>query len=107
VLVPQYLQSVPVVDGWKTNFDYYLKTAKPLDPQVMAIHSYGRDKAKQLTSGINVTSFDPTDYDQDILWADGFFVRLAAEGHPLIPGGTTTGRRPGFRGRPFVGSRDC
>jgi type IV pilus assembly protein PilA len=75
VLVPQYLQSVPVVDGWKTQFDYYLKTAKPLDPQVMAIHSYGRDKTKQLTSGINVTSFDPTDYDQDILWADGFFVR--------------------------------
>ena len=22
-----------------------------------------------------VTSFDPTDYDQDIVWADGFFVR--------------------------------
>jgi type II secretion system protein G len=75
VLVPQYLQSVPVVDGWKTNYDYYLKTATPLDPQVMAIHSYGRDKKKQLTTGINVTSFDPTDYDQDILWADGFFVR--------------------------------
>ena len=75
VLVPQYLQDVPVVDGWKTPYDYYLKTTKPLDPQVMAIHSYGRDKKKQLTSAINVTSFDPTDYDQDILWADGFFVR--------------------------------
>jgi prepilin-type N-terminal cleavage/methylation domain-containing protein len=75
VLVPQYLQQVPEVDGWKTNYDYYLKTATPLDKQVMAIQSYGRDKKKQLTSAITVTSFDPTDYDQDILWADGFFVR--------------------------------
>ena len=75
VLVPQYMQDIPGADGWKTPYDYYLKTATPLDPQVMAIHSYGRDKKKQLTSAITVTSFDPTDYDQDILWADGFFVR--------------------------------
>ena len=74
-LVPQYIQSVPVVDGWKTNYDYYLKTASPLDQQVMAVHSYGRDRKAITTTGLTVTSFDPTDYDQDIIWADGFFVR--------------------------------
>lgn len=74
VLVPQYMQEVPNVDGWKTPYEYYLKTAAPLDPQVMAIRSLGRDKASEGTS-YSVTSFDPTDYDQDIFWADGFFVR--------------------------------
>src|SRR3981081_2196011 len=49
VLVPQYLQGLPEVDGWKTNYDYYLKTATPLDPQLMAIHRHCRDKNKQLT----------------------------------------------------------
>jgi len=74
VLVPQYMQEVPNVDGWKTPYEFYLKTAAPLDPQVMAIRSFGRNKTKEVDS-YSVTSFDPTDYDQDILWADGFFVR--------------------------------
>lgn len=74
ILVPQYMQEVPNVDGWKTQYEYYLKTASPLDPQVMAIRSMGRDKTEEGTT-YSVTSFDPTDYDQDIVWADGFFVR--------------------------------
>ncbi|HJX29057.1 MAG TPA: prepilin-type N-terminal cleavage/methylation domain-containing protein [Thermoanaerobaculia bacterium] len=74
VLVPQYLQDVPPVDGWKTNYEYYLNTANPLAQQVMAIRSLGRNKTGELTS-YQVTSFDPTNYDQDIVWADGFFVR--------------------------------
>jgi prepilin-type N-terminal cleavage/methylation domain-containing protein len=74
VLVPQYMQEVPNVDGWKTPYEYYLKTASPLDPQVMAIRSMGRNKTDD-GDPYSVTSFDPTDYDQDIVWADGFFVR--------------------------------
>ena len=74
ILVPQYMQEVPNVDGWKTAYDYYLKTAAPLDPQVMAIRSQGRNKTKE-GDDYSVTSFDPTDYNQDIVWADGFFVR--------------------------------
>jgi type IV pilus assembly protein PilA len=74
VLVPQYLQSIPVKDGWKTQYNYYLETEKVLKRTVMAIRSAGRD---QTTSGdtYTVAGFDPTDYDQDIVWADGFFVR--------------------------------
>lgn len=73
-LVPQYMQDVPGADGWKTPFEYYLNTENPLAQQVMAIRSLGRNKDQE-ESNYEVTSFDPTDYDQDIVWADGFFVR--------------------------------
>jgi len=81
LLVPQYLQSVPVLDGWKNPFDYYVDVANPLAKHVMAIRSYGRDKSASGTT-YTVTSFDPTDYDQDIVWADGFFVRWPQKATP-------------------------
>ncbi len=74
-LVPQYIEDIPVRDGWRVNYKYWLNvTSEAQSQQVMAIGSGGRDKsdvAGQYVSG----SFDPTDYDQDIVWADGFFVR--------------------------------
>jgi len=74
ILTPQYLQDIPSLDGWKHAYDYYLNTANPLAQQVMAIRSKGRDGTGAVTD-YSVTSFEPTDYDQDIVWADGFFVR--------------------------------
>jgi type II secretion system protein G len=74
ILTPQYLQAVPALDGWKHQYAYYLQTANPLGQQVMAIASYGRDGVADASS-YTVTAFDPTDYDKDIVWADGFFVR--------------------------------
>jgi prepilin-type N-terminal cleavage/methylation domain-containing protein len=74
VLVPQYLQAVPEKDGWKKDFTYWLETTEVLKANVMAIASGGRD-ASPPASSYTVTGFDPTDYDQDIVWADGFFVR--------------------------------
>jgi type II secretion system protein G len=76
VLVPQYLQSVPDKDGWKNDFVYYLKTgtSEVLQKNVMLIGSGGRDGGG-VTGPYTVAGFDPTDYDQDIVWADGFFVR--------------------------------
>ena len=74
VLVPDYLQVVPYLDGWKRPYDYYLKTATPTAAQVMAIRSNGRDGVSE-GNAYSVTNFDPTDYDRDVLWADGFFVR--------------------------------
>lgn len=73
-LVPQYMQDVPSLDGWKNAYQYYLNTENPLAQQVMAIYSGGRDGSDP-ESDYTVTSFEPTDYDQDIVWADGFFVR--------------------------------
>jgi hypothetical protein len=75
ILVPQYLQDVPALDGWKTGYEYYLKTgSEVLDQQVMAIRSFGRGGESD-GDPYTVTSFEPTDYNQDIVWADGFFVR--------------------------------
>jgi len=74
VLVPQYLQAVPVKDGWKKDMHYWLETTNVLQQHVMAIASGGRD-ASTPSGTYTVVGFDPTDYDQDIVWADGFFVR--------------------------------
>lgn len=74
ILVPNYLQDIPVKDGWKSPFDYYLNTANPHARNVMAIRSRGRDSQADTTS-YTVTSFEPTDYNRDVIWADGFMVR--------------------------------
>ncbi len=73
-LVPQYLQSVPDKDGWKNTYSYYMNTANVLAQTVLAVRSKGRDNATTADK-YTVAGFDPTDYDQDIVWADGFFVR--------------------------------
>ena len=73
-LVSTYLQEVPKLDGWKFAYEYYLNTENPLAPKVMAIRSFGRNTKSEVDS-YTVTNFDPTDYDQDIVWADGFMCR--------------------------------
>jgi prepilin-type N-terminal cleavage/methylation domain-containing protein len=73
-LVPFYIEHVSELDGWKTPYNYYLDTAQVQKQHVMAIASGGRDKSTP-SGTYTVTGFDPTDYDQDIIWADGFFVR--------------------------------
>jgi len=73
-LKPSYLQVVPDRDGWKQDFEFYLNTVRPSARYVMAIRSPGRDgnyDAGTYAPG----SFDPTDYDRDIVWTDGFFLR--------------------------------
>ncbi len=74
LMIPQYIEAIPVLDGWKHNYHYFLDPTNPLNQQVMAIGSGGRDNSA-IAGTYTVAGFDPTDYDQDILWADGFFVR--------------------------------
>jgi type II secretion system protein G len=74
-LTPQYMQNVPNLDGWKHPYEYYLNVANPLAKTVMAVRSLGRNGLADGGPSYTVTSFEPTDYDQDIVWADGFFVR--------------------------------
>ncbi len=73
-LQPIYLQELPERDGWKTPYDYYLNVAAPQGLKVMAIHSFGRDKVAEGTV-FTPGGFTPTEYDHDIVWTDGFFVR--------------------------------
>lgn len=80
-----YLNELPGKDGWKNSY-LYGYTTNPLGSQVIAIGSGGRNggtTAVTFTGGISTGPFTPTDYDQDIIWADGFYVRW--------PGGTDTG----------------
>ncbi|MBZ0111335.1 MAG: prepilin-type N-terminal cleavage/methylation domain-containing protein [Thermoanaerobaculia bacterium] len=72
-LVPQYLQDVPERDGWKQVFDFRLDLDE-VDGSIMAARSRGADNAYS-TDVYSPSSFDPTDYAQDIVWIDGFFIR--------------------------------
>jgi general secretion pathway protein G len=74
LLVSDYIQEIPDRDGWKHALDYYLNTADPGARKIMAIRSPGRDG---VFSGDTYESggFEPRDYDQDIVWADGMFIR--------------------------------
>jgi prepilin-type N-terminal cleavage/methylation domain-containing protein len=71
-----YIQEVPNTDGWGNNLEYYY-SGNPLSAQVMAIFSPGRT-AGTMQGTYNMGPFLTTDYDQDILWSDGFFVRYPA-----------------------------
>ena len=71
-----YIQKVPGNDGWGNAYEYRY-SGNPLTAQVMGIASGGRDGSidgGQYTMG----PFTATDYDQDVVWADGFFVRYPA-----------------------------
>ena len=72
-LVPQYIQDIPDLDGWKQ--PYIFKTNAVTASNIMAYASGGRATAATVSSTYVAGAFDPTDYDQDIVWADGFFVR--------------------------------
>lgn len=74
ILVPQYLSAVPETDGWGHPYEYYLNVADPMAQQVMMIRSPGKD-GKFSETDYSVSSFTPSDFDEDIVWADGFFVR--------------------------------
>ncbi len=76
-----YLQEVPEFDGWGAEYEYASVTDWNTNPQVlirnsnvMGIGSGGRDGTFE--SGAYVIGpFIATDYDQDIVWANGYFVR--------------------------------
>jgi len=74
-----YMNEVPAKDGWKHSF-YYGFTGNVVSSQVAAIASGARDGSTP-NGTYTIGPFTATDYDQDIIWADGFFVRW--------PGGIT------------------
>ncbi len=75
VLTTQYIQELPENDGWKHPYYYELDTDNPLSARVALITSAGRTGTAPSTSSPNSGPFDPTDYDQDIIWGDGFFIK--------------------------------
>ena len=77
-----YMNEIPALDGWK--FSYVVGYGgNPLASQVIALGSGGRNGDMTSFGTYQVGPFTPTDYDQNIIWSDGFFVRW--------PGGAQTG----------------
>jgi type II secretion system protein G len=68
-----YIQKVPTNDGWGNPYNYRW-SGNVLSAQVMGIASGGRD-ATIVGGEYTMGPFNATKYDEDIVWADGFFVR--------------------------------
>jgi type II secretion system protein G len=71
-----YIQVVPTRDGWGNDYDYRWSN-NVLSSQVMGICSQGRD-GSGCTGTYTMGPFNATKYQEDIVWADGFFIRYPA-----------------------------
>jgi prepilin-type N-terminal cleavage/methylation domain-containing protein len=80
LLVPNYIYNVPILDEWKNPYLYYLKDFSPTSPNTLMCISLGRDGATQSTPlpSYTINTFPTSDFDQDIVWADGSFIRNPA-----------------------------
>lgn len=71
-----YMQEVPQRDGWENDYNFVINYDL-VQSSVMAICSSGRGGSteKACKSQWTVAPFIATDYDKDIVWADGYFVQ--------------------------------
>ncbi len=78
-LTPTYIRTVPQVDGWGNAIEYYLDFTDPEEVNYELIRSGGRpeDNCTSCFEGDTYTAglFPPTDYENDIVHADGTYVR--------------------------------
>lgn len=77
LLTPTYMETLPETDGWGSPYEMGLNVENPLAQRVMSLRSPGRDGLFDDDS-YAVDSFDPASFDEDVVWADGFFVRWPA-----------------------------
>lgn len=70
-----YIEDIPEKDGWGHPYEFYMNRQNPLAEQVLAIRSPGRDGKYQSSTAYQLHSFSPDNFDEDIVWADGFFVQ--------------------------------
>jgi prepilin-type N-terminal cleavage/methylation domain-containing protein len=70
-----YMQEVPELDGWRYNIQF-AHAANLLDSSVLMIGAPCRDNTFSPGFLVDrpINPFIATDYDQDIVWADGYFV---------------------------------
>lgn len=72
-----YMQAVPEQDPWGSDLQYYMNSNNLSDRQLL-ICALARDSTADFCDGstdIPVGPFIATDFDQDIVWADGFLIR--------------------------------
>jgi len=87
-LVPQYLQTLEQIDAWGKSFSFR-RSASLKDVMTtaagtasIAMMGAGRESSFEVSSPVTVTTFDPTDYSQDLVWADGQFIRYPKKNIP-------------------------
>jgi prepilin-type N-terminal cleavage/methylation domain-containing protein len=91
-LVPQYLQTLDSLDAWGTSYKFFqegnltdvMKTLAGTASIAMAGAGRGGSFDSQVDGGatVDLTTFDPTDYAQDLVWADGQFIRYPKKNLP-------------------------
>lgn len=75
ILVPEYIAELPATDGWQHPLEYRV-SSNLLGSEVFRIRSPGRDGVFDSDEyEYQAAPFVTTDYDRDIVWADGYFVR--------------------------------
>jgi len=74
ILVPKYIASIPEADGWGHPYEFRLNTRDANAIVVMAVRSAGKD-GRLSGSHYSVDRFEPSEFDQDIAWIDGYFAR--------------------------------
>jgi prepilin-type N-terminal cleavage/methylation domain-containing protein len=74
-----YMKEIPARDGWKNPYVFgFNADGNVLGANVFGIVSYGNDGADSSgwpSDTYTVGPFTPTAYFEDLVWADGFFVR--------------------------------
>jgi general secretion pathway protein G len=87
VLVPKYIQAVPTQDGWEHPLQYVCSQEKSDSTgcDTFLLASAGRDGVYEHDDLTDYQPgvFEPTDYDADIVYRDGEFLR-----RPGQPGST-------------------
>lgn len=73
LLVTRYIPTIPVLDGWKNTYDYWMADSLTA-PQLFAVRSRGL-KGEAESDSYSITAFTPTDYERDIVWSDQFAVQ--------------------------------
>lgn len=68
-----YMRWIPDVDGWKNPIEYYF-AGSSIPPDRILIRSAGC-RGEFAEGDYQTGPFANTDYEQDIVWADGRFVR--------------------------------
>lgn len=85
---PTYIQSVPENDPWGNAYEYAwagLADVVEVSSSLMGIRSAGND-GTMIGTTYDVAPFVSSDFSQDIVWADGFFIRWP-EGAKMVVGG--------------------
>ncbi len=73
VLTPTFIKYIPEFDPWGNPWEYNF-AGTVIGPKVFCLRSPGRDGVFD-TDTYTIGPFVATDFDQDVVWADGSLVR--------------------------------